>query len=53
MLILTRKVNQSVFIKKDGEVIAAIMVTQVLGDKVKLGIESPEEYIIVREEIDD
>lgn len=47
MLILTRKVNESILI---GEVIR-ITIVEIQGDKVKLGIEAPRELSVLRDEI--
>ncbi|HOB08994.1 MAG: carbon storage regulator CsrA [Limnochordia bacterium] len=47
MLVLTRKVNQSIMI---GDHIK-IVVVDVRGDQVKLGIEAPKEISVHREEV--
>ena len=47
MLILTRQENQSIII--DGNI--AIMVIEIRGDKVKLGIEAPQNVPVNRNEV--
>ena len=47
MLVLTRKVNESLLIGED----IVITVVEIKGDKVRLGIEAPKEISIVRSEI--
>jgi len=47
MLILTRKVGESVLIGKD----ISITVLSVRGNQVKLGVEAPKEVSVHREEI--
>lgn len=47
MLILSRKCGESLLINGDIE----IKVTEISGDKVKIGIEAPQDYIILRKEL--
>ena len=47
MLVLTRKVNQSIIIGDD----IKIVVVDVRGDQVKLGIQAPKDISVHREEI--
>jgi len=47
MLVLTRKVNESIIIGESIEV----MICQVRGDKVRLGITAPREVQVDRKEI--
>jgi carbon storage regulator len=47
MLVLTRKVNESLLIGED----IVITVVEIKGDKVRLGIEAPKEIPIARSEI--
>lgn len=47
MLILTRKVNESILIGED----IRITIVEIQGDKVKLGIEAPRELSVLRDEI--
>lgn len=47
MLVLTRKVNESLVIGED----VVITVVDIKGDKVRLGIEAPKEIPVARSEI--
>lgn len=47
MLILTRKIGQSFQIGDN----IKITVTELSGDKVKIGIEAPQEFRVLREEL--
>ncbi len=47
MLILTRKENEKILIDEDIE----ISVVEIKGNKVKIGIEAPDEVEILREEV--
>jgi carbon storage regulator len=47
MLVLTRRIGERIFIGND----IVIMVTDVQGCSVKIGIEAPREVRIVREEL--
>lgn len=47
MLVLTRKVNESLLIGDD----IVITVVDIKGDKVRLGIEAPKEISVARSEI--
>jgi carbon storage regulator len=47
MLVLTRKSNQSIMIGDDVE----ISVLSVMGDKVRIGIQAPQEIPVFRTEI--
>lgn len=47
MLILSRKCGESVLIGKDIE----IKVTEITGDKVKIGIEAPQSVKVFRKEL--
>lgn len=49
MLVLSRKRDQRIRIGKDGEHI--ITVVDIRGDKVRLGVESPAEIPVHREEV--
>ena len=47
MLVLSRKKNESIFIGNDIEVV----VVEVRGDKVRLGIQAPKEVPVHRQEV--
>lgn len=47
MLILARKIGQSIMIGDDVEVV----VTNIIGNQVKLGIQAPKNVLVDREEI--
>ena len=47
MLILTRKCGESLIINTEIE----LKITEISGDKVKIGIEAPKDYKILRKEL--
>lgn len=47
MLVLTRKVGQTLTINDN----IKITITEISGDKVKIGIDAPKEFRILREEL--
>lgn len=47
MLVLTRKKNESIIINDD----ITIVVVEIRGDKVRLGIEAPKEVPVHRKEV--
>ena len=47
MLVLTRKKNESIVIRDD----IVVMVVEIQGDKVRLGIEAPKEVTVHRREV--
>lgn len=47
MLILSRKVGESLMIQDDIE----IMITEISGDKVKIGIHAPRDVKVIRKEL--
>ena len=49
MLILTRKLNQSIMVGHDIEII----VTEIKGDSVKIGIKAPRSIVVHRREVYD
>lgn len=49
MLVLSRKKNESIMINNDIEV----MIVEIRGDKVRLGIEAPKEVLVHRREVFD
>lgn len=53
MLVLSRKKNESIIVGPNGEEIATIVVVEIRGDKVRLGIEAPKEWHVHRREVYD
>ena len=51
MLILTRKENSRIFVRRDGVEIE-IVVTEIRPGKVRIGIHAPPDYVIWRDDID-
>lgn len=49
MLVLTRKVNESIVINED----VSVLVVEVRGDRVRLGIEAPKNVAVHRKEVYD
>ena len=49
MLVLTRKINESIVINDD----VSVLVVEVRGDRVRLGIEAPKNVTVHRKEIYD
>ena len=49
MLVLSRKKNESIIINKD----ITIVVIEIRGDKVRLGVEAPKEVPVHRREVFD
>ena len=49
MLVLSRKKNESIVINND----ITIVVVEIRGDKVRLGIEAPKEVTVHRQEVYD
>jgi carbon storage regulator len=49
MLVLSRKKNESIIINND----ITVVVVEIRGDKVRLGIEAPKEVPVHRKEIHD
>jgi carbon storage regulator len=49
MLVLSRKINESIVINDD----ITIVVVEIRGDKVRLGVEAPKEIPIHRREVFD
>ena len=47
MLVLSRKKNESIIIRDD----IVVMVVEVRGDKVRLGIDAPKEVTVHRREV--
>lgn len=50
MLVLSRKENESVVARIDGRLVK-ITVTEIRGDKVRLGFEAPRDIEVDREEV--
>ena len=49
MLVLTRKINESIVINDD----VSVRVVEVRGDRVRLGIEAPKDVTVHRKEVYD
>ena len=49
MLVLSRKKNESIVINDD----ITIVVVEIRGDKVRLGVEAPKEFSVHRQEVRD
>jgi len=49
MLVLTRRINESIVINDD----VSVLVVEVRGDRVRLGIEAPKDVAVHRKEIYD
>jgi carbon storage regulator len=53
MLVISRNVGEKVVLWRHGIIVATVSVLQVHGDKVKIGVESPPDVTILREELGD
>lgn len=51
MLVLSRKRNAKFVIAKDGEILATVVVVEIRGDKVRIGIDAPSSYAVRRLEV--
>ena len=51
MLVLSRKVDQTIVIGQDGADTITIKILEITGDRVKLGIVAPREMVILRQEL--
>ena len=51
MLVLSRKVGETVIITAPDGTSLVVMLVEVRGDKVRIGIEAPKSYAVNREEI--
>ena len=49
MLVLTRKINESIVINDD----VSVLVVEVRGDRVRLGIDAPKDVSVHRKEVYD
>ena len=49
MLVLTRRINESIVINDD----ISVLVVEIRGDRVRLGIEAPKSVSVYRKEIHD
>ena len=49
MLVLTRRINESIVINDD----ISVLVVEIRGDRVRLGIEAPKDVVVHRKEIYD
>jgi carbon storage regulator len=51
MLILSRKRNQKILIFVENVGVIEVMVTEIRGDKVRLGVKAPKNIPVHREEV--
>ncbi|RLS58658.1 MAG: carbon storage regulator [Planctomycetota bacterium] len=51
MLVLSRRANESLLLGPDDTQLIEISVIEIRGDKVRLGIQIPREWVIHRKEI--
>jgi carbon storage regulator len=51
MLVLSRKKNESLVLGPSDREIATVTVIEIRGDKVRLGIEMPKEWMLHRQEV--
>ena len=49
MLVLTRRLNESIVINDD----VSVLVVEIRGDRVRLGIEAPKDVVVHRKEVYD
>ena len=49
MLVLTRRLNESIVINDD----ISVLVVEIRGDRVRLGIEAPKDVVVHRKEVYD
>jgi len=49
MLVLTRRVNESIVINDD----VSVVVVEIRGDRVRLGIDAPKDVVVHRKEVYD
>jgi len=47
MLVLTRRINESIVINDD----ISVLVVEIRGDRVRLGIEAPKDVVVHRKEV--
>jgi len=54
MLVLSRRRDEKIFIcNKEGEVLVTVTTVNLQKDKVRLGFDADEEYVILRKEVYD
>lgn len=53
MLVLQRKCTEKINIWLDGSIVITLTVNEIRGDKVRIGINAPTEYTILRAELED
>lgn len=51
MLILSRKIQETVTLARDGETLATIRIVDISGNKVRLGIEADKSIVVDRSEV--
>lgn len=53
MLMLTRKVNETIVVKKDGVTIVEFTLRKIQSKRVSLAIDADKSYIVLRKELDE
>ncbi|HQZ67170.1 MAG TPA: carbon storage regulator [Planctomycetaceae bacterium] len=52
MLVLSRKVSERIFITAPDGTVLTLMLVEVRGDNVRIGIDAPREWLIMREGVE-
>ena len=52
MLVLTRRIDESIILKLPNGHIITVIVTNVIEKSVKIGVDAPDDVTIVREELE-
>lgn len=53
MLVLSRKKNERIRISRGGELLAVLTTVELRGDKVRIGLEGPNDVVFLRDELTD